>query len=180
MEPLNRVYIATSLDGYITDRNGGLGWLENIPDPGDNDMGYGAFMAETDALLMGRTTFETVCGFDVDWPYAKPVYVLSNTLTAVPEEYADKVWLVSGTLAEVLAFIHERGHHCLYIDGGKTIQSFLREGLIDEMVITVFPVLLGGGHSLFGALPKELNFELIRSEVHLGKLVQNYYRRIRE
>jgi dihydrofolate reductase len=127
---------------------------------------------------MGRTTFETVCGLDVDWPYTKPVYVLSNSLTAIPEEYAAKVWLVKGTLPEILQHLHDRGHDRLYIDGGgTTITSFLAEGLIDEMIITVFLVLLGAGHRLFGTLPEEQYFELVGSKVCLGKLVQSHYRR---
>ncbi len=127
---------------------------------------------------MGRTTFETVCGLDVDWPYTKPVYVLSNSLTAIPEEYAAKVWLVKATLPEILQHLHDRGHDRLYIDGGgTTITSFLAEGLIDEMIITVFLVLLGAGHRLFGTLPEEQYFELVGSKVCLGKLVQSHYRR---
>lgn len=177
MQTHNRVYIATSLDGYIADKNGGLAWLDNISNPEGDDMGYGDFMANTDALLMGRTTFETVCGFDVDWPYTKSVYVLSNSLTEVPEEYVGKVWLVKGPLPEILQHIHDREHHSLYIDGGQTISNFLAEGLIDEMILTVFPVLLGGGHSLFGTLPKEQDFELVSSRICVGKLVQSHYRK---
>jgi dihydrofolate reductase len=177
MPAQNRIYIATSLDGFIADRNGGLAWLENVDNPEGDDMGYGEFMENTDALLMGRTTFETVCGFDVDWPYTKPVYVLSNSLTDVPAEYEGKVWLVKGALPEVLQHIHERGHYRLYVDGGQTITNFLAEGLIDEMIITVFPILLGGGHRLFGALPEAQNLELVGSKVCVGKLVQSHYRR---
>lgn len=177
MKPSNRVYIATSLDGYIADKDGGLDWLEGVPNPNDDDMGYGDFMAQTDALLMGRTTFETVCGFDVDWPYTKPVYVLSNSLQEVPEAYVGEVWLVKGALSEVLQEIHDRGHHQLYIDGGQVISSFLAEGLIEEMIITVFPILLGGGHRLFGALPEKQKFDLVSSRVCLGQLVQNCFRR---
>lgn len=173
----NRVYIATSLDGYIADKDGGIDWLEGIPNPDGDDMGYGDFMAQTDALLMGRTTFETVCSFDIDWPYTKPVYVLSNTLTEVPEAYVGKVWLVKGTLTEVLRQINARGHYQLYIDGGTVISSFLAEDLIEEMIITVFPILLGGGHRLFGALPEKQEFELVNSKTCLGQLVQNHYRR---
>lgn len=177
MQANNRVYIATSLDGFISDRNGGLAWLDSVENPEGDDMGYGNFMANTDALLMGRTTFETVCGFDVEWPYTKPVYVLSNSLTKVPAEYEGKVWLVKGKLPEVLQYIHERGHLSLYIDGGQTITNFLAQGLIDEMILTVFPVLLGGGHPLFGDLPVAQDFELVNSKVCLGKLVQSHYRR---
>lgn len=177
MHPVNRVYIATSLDGYIADKNGGLAWLDAIPNPEGDNMGYNDFMANTDALLMGRTTFETVCGFDVEWPYTKPVYVLSNNLTEVPEEYTGKVWLVKGTLPEVLKQIHGKGHHRLYLDGGKLITGFLAADLVGEMIITVFPVLLGGGHRLFGELPKPLDYELVSSRVCLGQLVQSHYRR---
>ena len=75
----NIVYIATSLDGYIADKDGGLDWLNSIPNPENVDLGFANFMERIDALVMGRATFETVCGFDVEWPYPKPVFVLSNT-----------------------------------------------------------------------------------------------------
>ena len=76
----NSVFIATSLDGYIADKNGKIDCLNSIPNPDNNDMGYVEFNKGIDALVMGRTTFETVLGFDVDWPYSKPVFVLSNKL----------------------------------------------------------------------------------------------------
>lgn len=179
MKPRNRVYIAVSLDGYIADRDGGLAWLEEVTNPEGDDLGYGDFMTQTDALLMGRATFETVCGFGGEWPYAKPVYVLSRTMTEIPKAYHGKAFLVSGSLAQVLETIHERGHFQLYVDGGNTITSLLTEDRIDEMIITVFPVLLGGGSRLFGDLPAARGFEVVRSRVCLGKLVQTHYRRLR-
>ena len=180
MKNINCVFIATSLDGFIADKNGGIDWLHAIPNPDQIDMGYGAFMAQIDALVMGRTTFETVCSFPIDWPYEKPVFVLSRTLTEIPAEYKDKVFLVKGTLTEILAHIHKEGFHNLYIDGGATIQSFLQEDLIDEMIITTIPVLLGGGAPLFGDLPQALDFECTASTIYLGKVVQNCFRRLRE
>lgn len=179
MDQKNRVFIATSLDGFIADKNGGIDWLHAIPNPNQVDMGYGAFMAQIDALVMGRTTFETVCSFPIDWPYQKPVFVLSRTLTEIPAAYKDKVFLVKGTLTEILAHIHQKGFHHLYIDGGATIQSFLQEDLIDEMIITTIPVLLGGGSPLFGDLPQALDFECTASTIYLGKVVQNSFRRVR-
>ncbi len=77
MEKKNRLFIATSIDGYIADKDGGLDWLNSIPNPDNIDMGYGEFTSQIDALVMGRITFETVCGFDIDWPYQKPVFVLT-------------------------------------------------------------------------------------------------------
>lgn len=179
MKTNNKVFIATSLDGYIADKNGGIEWLHAIPNPENSDMGYGNFTAQIDALVMGRTTFETVCGFDIDWPYKKPVYVLSNKLKEIPEELNSKVFLVKGTLTEILAQIHKNGHNNLYIDGGKTIQSFLKEDLIDSITITTIPKLLGGGFPLFAELPKMLDFECSESKVYSNKVVQNTFIRKR-
>jgi dihydrofolate reductase len=173
----NSVFIATSLDGYIADKNGGLDWLSTIPNPENIDMGYSDFMNTIDALVMGRTTFETVCDFDCDWPYQQPVYVLSNTLTDIPKSHKGKAFLVKGLLTEILAQIHQQGHQKLYIDGGTTIQGFLKEDLIDEMIITTIPILLGAGHPLFSGLTKPLEFELIKSSTFLKHVNQNHYKR---
>lgn len=175
MNQKNSVFIATSLDGYIADKNGNIDWLHAVPNPDQNDMGYLNFMADKDALVMGRTTFETVCGFDIDWPYDKPAFVLSTTLTKVPENLESKVFLVSGELKDVLRLIHEKGFNKLYIDGGKVIQSFLKEDLIDELIITIIPTLLGGGTKLFSELDAPLNFQCIESNIYLDQVVQNHF-----
>lgn len=177
MDNKNKVFIATSLDGYIADKNGGLDWLQSIPNPNNDDMGYVEFTNGIDALVMGRTTFETVIGFDVPWPYNKPVFVLSNKLNEIPESHKEKAFLIKGTLMEILDQIHKKGFHKLYIDGGTTIRNFLKEDLIDEMVLTTIPVLLGGGSSLFTELPNELNFELIETKRYLNQITQNHYKR---
>ena len=179
MNKKNSVFIATSIDGYIADKNGGIDWLHSIPNPNNDDMGYVEFTNDIDALVMGRTTFETVCGFDVDWPYDKPVFVLSNKLKEIPESHKGKAFLVKGTLAEILDQIYEKGLNKLYIDGGTTIRNFLKEDLIDEMVLTVIPILLGGGSPLFSEHPKELKFELIKTKTYLNQVTQSYYNRKR-
>jgi len=177
MNEKNSVFIATSLDGYIADKNGGIDWLHSIPNPDNDDMGYVEFINGIDALVMGRITFETVIGFDVDWPYNRPVFVLSNTLKEIPESYKDKAYLVKGTLKVILDQIHEKGFYRLYIDGGTTIRSFLKEDLIDEMVITTIPILLGGGSSLFSELQNQMKFELIGTKTYLDQITQNHYKR---
>lgn len=179
MTPENSVYIASSLDGYIADRNGGLDWLEAIPFPEGMDMGYQAFFETVDALVMGRVTFETVCSFDIPWPYQKPVFVLSNTLDEIPAAYMDKAEVLRGEPTDVLRKIHEKGYLRLYIDGGTTIQRFLEADLIDQMIITIMPVLLGGGPRLFSTLPQALRWKCVRSEVFLQQIVQTHYRRDR-
>lgn len=175
----NIVFVGTSLDGYIADRNGALDFLEMTPNPDNNDFGFFALMDRVDGVLMGRKTLETVLGFGVDWPYSKPVFVLSSTMTSVPEAVKDKVEIVSGPLQEVAAELNKRGFVDLYIDGGTLIQGFLAEDMIDELIVTQVPMLLGGGTSLFGALPEHLEFEHQRTEVMLDALVKSHYRRKR-
>jgi dihydrofolate reductase len=175
----NIVYIATSLDGYIADAEGGLDWLHDLPNPEQSDFGFANFMNGIDALVMGRVTFETVCGFDVDWPYNKPVFVLSRTLESVPDALTGLAEVVHGSLAKVSEKLHGRGLHRLYIDGGKTVQSFLAQDRIDELIVTRFPLLLGGGTPLFGPLTAPLAFEHLSTEVLAGALVQSHYRRKR-
>lgn len=177
MDKKNSVFIATSIDGYIADKNGGIDWLHSIPNPNNDDMGYVEFNNDIDALVMGRITFETVCAFDIDWPYGKPIFVLSNTLNEIPESHKEKALLVKGTLTEILGQINKKGFYRLYIDGGNTIQNFLKEDLVDEMIITTIPILLGGGSSLFSVLPNELKFELIKTKTYLNQVVQSHYKR---
>lgn len=179
MEKRNSVFIATSLDGFIADKNGGIDYLDTFPEINNIDTGYVAFTAQVDALVMGRITFETVLAFGIAWPYKKPVYVVSSTLERLPEELIEKVQLCNGSISEILTQIHDNGHHRLYIDGGKLIQSFLKEDLIDEMIITTIPVLLGGGVPLFGDLEKQLDFECKESKLFLDTIAQNHFIRRR-
>jgi len=179
MKAKNLVFIACSLDGYIAGKNAELDWLHQTPNPENNDMGYSHFMDKIDALVMGKNTFATVCGFEGEWPYNVPVFVLSRTLNAIPEKFQDKAELLQGELNDVLKTIHAKGFKTLYIDGGATINSFLKADLIDEMTITSMPILLGGGTPLFKELPQTLNFSLIKSHVFLGAVVQSTYRRKR-
>ncbi|MDA3852648.1 MAG: dihydrofolate reductase family protein [Bacteroidales bacterium] len=179
MNPKNTVYIAQSLDGFIADKNGSLKWLEMVPNPEGLDLGFTDFMDSIDALVMGRSTFETVCAFDMPWPYTKPVFVLSTTLQSIPPKAEGKAEIINGAIASILQQLNSRQFHKLYIDGGRTIQSFLKEDLIDELIITTLPVLLGGGSSLFAELPHKMPFTLIKSEVLLDQMTQNTYHRQR-
>ncbi len=172
----NSVFIATSIDGFIADKNDNIDWLHSIPNPSNNDMGYNDFISSMDGIVMGRKTFQTVCNFDIEWPYSIPVFVLSNSLKEIDDKYIEKVKLVKGSLTNVLKEIHQQGCKKLYIDGGSTIQSFLKEKLIDEMTITTIPIVLGGGIPLFGDLPHSLNFECIETNIYLDKVVQNKFR----
>ena len=175
----NLVFIATSLDGYISDKNDELDWLQSVPNPDNLDFGWADFIDRIDAIVMGRRTFQKVCSFDGPWPYSKPVFVLSNSLSSLPQEYEGKAELISGMLSDILTALHRKGYEHLYIDGGVTIQSFLEEDLIDEMIITVLPILLGGGSPLFREMPESLDFDLVNTAVMLNAMVKNHYRRKR-
>lgn len=173
----NKIFIATSLDGYIADVQGNVDWLDTIENPDNTDMGFDVFMATVDALVMGRNTLEKVLSFDCDWPYSKPVFVLTNTLTQVPKEVEGKVSLISGDLSQVVKNLNEQGFINLYIDGGKTIQSFLQAGLIDEMIITLIPILLGQGTPLFSQLDKRLAYRGTEATCFSHGLIQTHYTR---
>lgn len=101
MRTKNSVFIATSLDGYIADKAGNIDWLNSTPNPDQIDMGYSSFMENIDALVMGRTTFETVCSLDMDWPYQKPVFVLSNSMSEIPHNLKNNVFLINGELESI-------------------------------------------------------------------------------
>ena len=176
----NYVYIATSLDGFIATADGGVDWLDEIPNPDQSDFGYSEFIRHIDAIVMGRNSFKKVLTFG-DWPYNKPVFVLSNTLKAVPENLVDTVEIVSGTDIKLLVHqLNKRGYQNLYIDGGRTIQSFLAEDMIDELIITRVPILLGQGIPLFGTLSNPLLFHHEKTELFHNLLVKSTYRRRRE
>lgn len=175
----NIVYIATSLDGYIATPEGSVDWLNEIPNPENSDFGFSDFIKRVDCILMGRGTYETVAGFGGDWPYQKKVYVLSQTLRKVPGHLCGKVELVRGPLSEVLTSLSGQGLEHIYVDGGKLIQSFLREDLIDEMIITRVPILLGAGIPLFGELVEPMKWRHQKSEVLAGALVKSSYQRER-
>ena len=175
------VYTATSLDGFIATNDGRIDWLEEIPNPEKSDFGFAAFMKGIDALVMGRKTFEKVLTFS-NWPYERPVYVLTRNKSKlnVPCKLETKVEFVSGSPRSVVVYLNELGHHNLYIDGGITIQGFLAEDLIDEMILTRVPLLLGSGIPLFGVLNQTLHFKHISTEVFNDTLVKSHYIRIRE
>lgn len=176
----NIVYIGTSLDGYISAPDGGLDWLSYVPIPEGDDLGFSEFMDRIDAVVMGRKTFETLLGFGVGWHYPKPGIILSSTLKSAPEEFADHIQFASGTPSEIVQLAKKQGFENLYIDGGTTIQRFLREDLIDELIITEIPLLLGGGDRLFGELDQRLGFELVDTKVLLNQLVRRHYQRKRD
>jgi dihydrofolate reductase len=165
------VFIATSLDGFIARPNDDLDWL---PPGGGEEHGYDAFMATVDALVIGRRTFDKVLTFD-SWPYGKkPVFVLSTRALA-PAPSGAVVERLSGDPAEIVSQLAARDVRHVYVDGGITIQRFLQAGLIQRLIITRIPVLLGAGIPLFGALEHDIALRHVGTRQYASGLVQSEY-----
>lgn len=167
------VFIGTSLDGYIARPNGEFDFL---PAGGGEPHGYDEFIASVDALVIGRKTFETVLAFP-DWPYgSKRVVILSSRpldLSAVRNGVVEQM---AGPPAEIVAKLAASGAHHLYVDGGITIQEFLRAGLVQRLIITRVPVLIGEGIPLFGALPRDVQLQHVATQQYPSGLVKSEYR----
>ena len=171
------VFIGTSLDGFIAKPDGDISWLLERSDPAE-DHGYHAFIADKDAVVMGRGTYEKVLTFDT-WPYELPVVVLSSQLAdmPVPEALQGKLRFSRQTPEQLMAQLAAESLHRIYVDGGQLIQSFLRAGLVQDMIISTLPVLIGEGRRLFGDLGREVDWSLVSSQNFPSGLVQSHYKR---
>ena len=169
------VFIATSVDGFIARADGDVSWLHEVePIEGGDDAGYAKMFDSIDVLVMGRGSFEKVLEFD--WPYGmKPVIVLSKSLTEVSEELRDRVRIDSSTPQDLVEKLSQEGYKHIYLDGGKVIQSFLRDGLVDDMTLTTIPILIGKGLPLFGNIEKDINLRLLESRSWDNGFVQSKY-----
>ncbi len=170
------VFIATSLDGYISRKDGGIDWLLSRGDPTE-DLGYESFIESMDGIVMGRGTYEKVTSFET-WPYTKPVVVLSQSLSqsSLPDNLRGKVRLMNLSPKDVMNLLTSEGWSKVYVDGGQVIQSFLRDDLIDDIVITVLPVLIGSGRTLFGSLNADVPVRHMRTTCFPSGLVQSVYK----
>lgn len=170
------VFIGASLDGFIAREDGDIGWLLSRNEPGEN-YGYDEFMANIDAIVMGRGSFEAVRDSD-PWFYERPVLVLSSTLAGqpVPPRLAGRVRFFGGSPKEAMALLEAEGVRRAYVDGGLVVQSFLREGLIADMIVTYAPVLIGRGRPLFGPIPADLPLVHEGTRTYPVGMVQSRYR----
>jgi dihydrofolate reductase len=165
------VFVGTSVDGYIARLDGTLDFL---PPNGGEPHGYDEFFASVDALVIGRKTYEIVLAFDT-WPYGeKPVFVLS-TKTLRPPPTGAVMERMAGPPKEIMAALTLRGFQHAYVDGGVTIQSFLRAGLIQHLTITRVPVIIGGGIPLFGPTTRDVKLKHIKTQQYASGLVKSEY-----
>src|SRR5271170_4684096 len=167
------VFIGISVDGFIARPNGDLDFL---PADGGEPHGYNEFMASVDALVIGRKTFETVLAFPA-WPYGnKRVVVLSSRPVDLSAVRGGVVEQMAGPPAEIVSKLAASGAHHLYVDGGITIQRFLRAGLVQRLIITRVPVLIGEGIPLFGTLPSDVRLHHVATQHYPSGLVKSEYR----
>lgn len=172
-------YIATSLDGYIARKDGSLDWLEQDcwADPDGSDYGWKAHLASVDAMIMGKNTFLKILDIG-QWVYGDlPVFVASKSLRGedVPEHLRTKVSIISGTASELAKKIREKNKSKIYVDGGKLLQSFIRACILNELVVTKMPVLIGSGISLFGEIDKDMKVKNLKTESFKSGVTQNHY-----
>jgi dihydrofolate reductase len=171
------VFVGTSLDGFIARPNGSFDFL---PADGGEPHGYDEFIASVDAIVMGRNTFETVLTLGA-WPYGdKRVVVLSSrplsgSLADLSAASGGVVEQMAAPPAEIVSQLAASGAHHLYVDGGITIQQFLRAGLIHRLIITRVPVLIGEGIPLFGSLPHDIQLRHITTRHYPSGLVSSEY-----
>ena len=170
------VFVGASVDGFIARPNGDLDWL---PADGGEPHGYDEFIASVDAIVIGRKTFETVLTFGA-WPYGeKRVVVLSSHPVDLSAVRGGVVEQMGGPPAAIVAKLAASGAHHAYVDGGITIQGFLRAGLVDRLVITRVPVLIGDGIPLFGSLPHDIRLRHVVTRSYPSGLVQTEYDLVR-
>jgi dihydrofolate reductase len=168
------VFVGVSVDGFIARPEGELDFLDA---GGDEPHGYDEFIATVDTIVMGRKTFEIVLGFG-SWPYGeKPVVILSSRpldLSSATRR-GGRVEQMSGPPADIVATLSARRVQHVYVDGGITVQGFLRAGLVNRLVITRVPVLIGRGIPLFGNVPGDILLRHIGTKTFRGGLVQSEY-----
>ena len=168
------VFVGVSVDGFLARANGELDFLDAA---GSEPHGYEEFITTVDTLVIGRKTFEIVMRFDT-WPYGdRRVVVLSGQRLDLSAASArgGRVEQMSGRPVAISLRLSAEGAQHVYVDGGVTIQGFLRAGLIQRLVINRVPVLIGSGIPLFGALPGDVLLRHVATRTFQGGLVQSEY-----
>ncbi len=172
------VFVATSLDGYIARSDGSIDWLNesNSLVPEGEDCGFNDFMETVDALIMGRKTFEQVLTFG-DWAYGEtPVIVMSHNAVVIPKHLTATVSYSSELPSDLLNRLESLGMNHVYVDGGTTIQSFLEEGLIDDVCITRIPIVIGEGIALFKKTDTDIHLIHLTTTAYDFGFVQTTYK----
>lgn len=166
------LYIAMSLDGYIAKKDDDLGFLSMVEKEGE-DYGYNDFVSTVDAVIVGRKTYDKVLSMGFDFPHSnKDAYIITRTA----RDPIGSVKFYTGSLPALVAELKaQKGKH-IFVDGGaEIVHELLKENLIDEFYISIIPILLGDGISLFKDERPELKLKLMSVKQFETGLVQLHY-----
>lgn len=169
IRPTISIYIAVSIDGYIARKNGELDWLDRVGGY-DEDYGFQQFLNSVDTVVLGRKTYEVAITVPDPYP-AKKVIVLSNSLTSVREGMT----LYRGDLIELVITLQKENVKHIWVDGGAVLSQFLSLQMVDQMMLSIIPVILANGVPLFHRVDKEIPCRLLSSQSYPSGLVQLHY-----
>ena len=172
------LYIATSLDGFIARPDGNLDWLTSMPNPQKGDYGYTDFLNTVGTTIMGRKTYNEIIGFGIDWPYMElDSYVVTSDKKLKIQ--SPKTQVLTEKIKDFVNEIKNKTDKDIWlIGGGQLITKFINEGLLDKMIISVIPKIIGEGIPLFADKPKETNWKLIEVESFDTGVVNLTYEKI--
>lgn len=172
-----KLYIASSLDGFIASENGGLDWLYEVPNPDELDYGYHDLLKSVDTIVMGMNTYSVIVGFGIEWPYTeKTCYVFTSRQDVAPDGNVSFVRTDAALFVEELK--KQEGKDIWLLGGGRLNASLLKAGLIDDFMVCVAPAIVGKGVKIFDGFDGEANLSLIRSHVYdTGMVMLEYSRR---
>jgi dihydrofolate reductase len=171
--PRTSTFVGISLDGYLARLDGSIDWLKPFE---GTEHGYTAFFATVDTLVIGRGTYEFVLGMlrsGMPWPYDGKRCVV---MTHRPVEGQHQESAFAGEPRALLEELGEQGARHVYVDGGVVIRSFLAGGLLDQLTISVVPVLIGKGIPLFGGIELESGLVLEQATSFENGIAQLRYR----
>jgi dihydrofolate reductase len=171
------VYIAASIDGFIARQDGAVDWLDDLPNPNRIDHGYAGFYAGIDVVVMGRKTYEEILGFDVPWPYpdCKTFVITSQSAYEPTTPNTETIYTLN---EKTIRHIQSKSKKNIWVvGGGQVVTSLINLNAIDEMILSIIPLVLGSGIRLFAGKPKETAFSLATTETFETGVVSLTYRR---
>ena len=185
------MFIAPSVDGFIAKEDGGVDWLETVGDSVSkidekselmkyfNDS-FKNYMKSIDCMIMGRKLMEVLSSFNLSpeqWPYGDiRIIAISDTLNKVPKNLSKYVEMYSGSIPTLISKLEKQGYKKAYIDGGITITSFFNLGLINEITLTLAPILLGRGIPLFGNFSKQIKLTDAKATAFPNNFIELKYK----
>jgi dihydrofolate reductase len=173
--PRVHVFVGCSLDGFIAGPNDELDWLSAGAGQGEAPDTFAPFFATIGAVLMGRRTYEVVCGFGGAWPYGETPMLIATHRPLTPN--VPSVRAATGSIVDLVGQAKATaGERDVYVDGGALIRSALDAGLVDDITVTVVPMILGAGVPLFAGAIRRHPLELVGERRVLGAAVELKYR----